>query len=62
MIGAGAVTVFDGRVSYTNAPDAFNEDVLAVIDSEVHVLPAGYGLDLKTLRPRLSGGAEIAAA
>ncbi|MBW3628306.1 MAG: cyanophycinase [Gemmatimonadetes bacterium] len=62
VVGAGAVTVFDGRVSHTSAPDAADGDVLAVIDSKVHVLPAGYGLDLKTLRPTLPGGAEIAAA
>jgi cyanophycinase len=62
VIGAGAVTVFDGRVSHTSAADASDHEVLAVVDSKLHVLPTGYGFDLRTLRPRFPGGAEIAAA
>ena len=59
VIGAGAVTVFDGRVSYSSAPSASDHEVLAITDSVLHVLPEGYGFDLQKLRPRLPNGDEI---
>ena len=59
VIGSGAVFVFDGTVTYTNAPDAADEDVIAMCDSMMHVLPAGYGFDLTTKRPILPGGATV---
>lgn len=61
VIGAGAVMVFNGRVSHTNAPDAGDEQPLAVTDSVTHVLPEGYSFDLRTMRPGLPGGGEIAS-
>ena len=59
VIGEGAVMVFDGHVTHTNAPTAGNEDTLALTDSLVHVLPDGYGFDLKRGRPRLPDGTVI---
>jgi len=53
VVGSGAVLVFDGRVTHTNAADVERDQVLALFDSKVHVLPAGYGFDLKRKRPLL---------
>jgi cyanophycinase len=51
VLGRGVVFVFDGRVSHTNAAQVTDRDPLALTDSKVHVLPAGYGFNLKTRRP-----------
>ncbi len=51
VVGSGAALVFDGRVTHTNAAEAGREDVLALFDSKIHVLPSGYGLDLDRMRP-----------
>ena len=59
VIGSGAVFVFDGRVTHTNAPEVSDDEVLALTDSYLHVLPAGYGFDLKKKRPILPNGKEI---
>ena len=59
VLGEGAVMVFDGRVTHTNAPDADAGDTLAITDSLVHVLADGYGFDLKRGRPRLPDGTVI---
>lgn len=59
VVGAGAVMVFNGRVTHTNAPDAGEEETLALTDSLVHVLPDGYGFDLRTKRPLLPDGEEL---
>lgn len=60
VIGSGAVFVFDGRVTHTNAPEVSDEEVLALTDSYLHVLPAGYGFDLQKKRPTLPNGKSIA--
>ncbi|MEW5930443.1 MAG: cyanophycinase [Gemmatimonadota bacterium] len=60
VIGDGAVTVFNGRVTHSNAPEASGDQTLALTDTLVHVLPDGYAFNLKTKRPILPGGAEIA--
>jgi cyanophycinase len=62
VLGEGVVTVFDGRVSHTSAPDTSREEALAVTDSIIHVLPDGYGFNLETMRPVLPGGGEVQAA
>lgn len=62
VVGAGAVMVFNGRVTHTNAPQASGDQTLAVTDSLVHVLPDGYGFNLRTKRPILPGGEEIPPA
>ena len=59
VLGSGAAFVFDGTVTYTNAPEAGDEDVIAMMDSAMHVLPAGYGFDLRTKRPLLPSGEPI---
>jgi cyanophycinase len=61
VIGEGAVMVFDGRVSHSNAPDRGYSETLAVTDSLVHVLSDGYGFNLETKRPILPNGVEIPA-
>jgi cyanophycinase len=59
VIGEGAVMVFNGRVTHTNAPEASGDQTLALTDSLVHVLADGYGFNLRTKRPLLPGGEEI---
>lgn len=59
VIGAGVVMVFNGRVSHTNAPDASDDETLAITDAALHTLPDGYGFNLRTKRPMLPGGEEI---
>ena len=53
------VMVFDGRVSHTNASESGAEDILALTDLLVHVLPDGYGFNLQTKRPLLPSGEEV---
>jgi cyanophycinase len=59
VVGNGAVFVFDGTVTHSNAPDAGDEDIIAITDSAMHVLPEGYSFDLKRKRPILPDGKEI---
>ncbi len=59
VIGRGAVFVFDGAVTHTNAPEASDRDVIAMTDSMMHVLPAGYAFDLQRKRPILPTGDVI---
>jgi cyanophycinase-like exopeptidase len=59
VLGSGAAFVFDGTVTYTNAPEASDEEVIAMMDSAMHVLPSGYGFDLRTKRPLLPSGEPI---
>jgi cyanophycinase len=59
VLGSGAVFVFDGTVTHSNAPDAGDDDIIAMTDSAMHVLPDGYGFDLRTKRPILPDGKEI---
>lgn len=53
VVGTGAVVVFDGRISHSNADDAAPEDILALTDATVHVLAPRYGFDLSRMRPLL---------
>jgi cyanophycinase len=53
VIGNGVVTIFDGRVSHSNAAEAGRRGPLALTDVRLHVLPAGYGFNLRTKRPLL---------
>lgn len=59
VIGQGVVMVFNGRVTHSNAPDAANDQTLAITDAVIHTLPDGYGFNLRTKRPILPGGEEI---
>jgi cyanophycinase len=56
VIGEGAVMVLGGRVSHTNAPDAGDQDTLALTDAVVHILADGYGYDLVRGRPLMPDG------
>jgi cyanophycinase len=51
VLGRGVVMVFDGRVSHSNTAAAEHDEPLALTDAKVHVLPAGYGFNLRTKRP-----------
>lgn len=59
VLGEGVVMVFNGRVTHTNAPDASDDQTLAITDAVIHTLPDGYGFDLRTKRPILPSGEEI---
>lgn len=59
VVGDGVVMVFNGRVTHTNAPDASDDETLAITDSVIHTLPSGYGFNLRTKRPILPSGEEI---
>jgi len=59
VLGNAAVFVFDGTVTHTNAPEAGDDDIIALTDSAMHVLPAGYGFDLRTKRPILPNGERV---
>jgi cyanophycinase len=60
VVGEGAVFVFDGMVTHTNAPDVYDEEVIALTDSLMHVLPSDYGFDLQEMRPILPTGEKVA--
>jgi cyanophycinase len=51
VLGCGVVMVFDGRATHTNTADVTDRDALALTGMRMHVLPAGYGFDLKTREP-----------
>jgi cyanophycinase len=53
VVGEGAAFVFDGAVTHSSAPEVPDDEVIALSDSVMHVLPNGYGFDLKTKRPIL---------
>lgn len=59
VVGKGAVFVFDGRVTFSSAPDASKNSVVAITDTVVHVLPAGFGFNLKSKRPISDKGRAI---
>jgi cyanophycinase len=59
VFGSGAVWVFDGKVTHSNAAEAHAGEVLAITDALVHVLPAGYRFDLRALRPQRPDGTSI---
>ena len=62
VLGEGVVMVFNGRVTHSNAPDAHDDQTLAITDAVIHTLPDGYGFNLRTKRPILPGGEEIPPA
>lgn len=49
VLGANAVTVIDGRsISYANVSELKPDEILAIAHVTLHVLPRGYGYDMKT--------------
>lgn len=59
ILGEGATFVCDGTVTYSNAADAGEKDVLAMTDSLLHILPAGFSFDISVKRPLLPDGRPI---
>ena len=59
VFGENAVMVFNGHVTHSSAPRASDEEVLALTDALIHVLPKGYGFDLQTHRPILPDGSIV---
>lgn len=59
VLGSGAAMVFDGRVTHSNTAQVDARSVLALTDGALHVLPAGYGFDLRAKRPLLPSGEAI---
>jgi cyanophycinase len=59
VLGQGVVTVVNGRVTHTNAAMVGGGEPLALTDSTVHVLPAGYRFDLAARRPVLPDGTVV---
>ncbi|MDA8235798.1 MAG: cyanophycinase [Clostridia bacterium] len=54
VIGSQTVTIIDGRqILYTNASEADPRQPLALSNVTLHVLPPGYGYDLRTRQPLL---------
>ena len=55
VVGRGNVFVFDGRIRHSNVADVSGDAPIAMTHSTLHVLAAGYGLDLRTMEPTLPG-------
>lgn len=51
VVGRGVVIVLDGRVTYTSAAEAEEDEPIALFDVAAHVLAPGHGFDLQTMRP-----------
>ncbi|HVB10073.1 MAG TPA: cyanophycinase [Bacillota bacterium] len=59
VLGSGAVTICDGRRSvFTNVSDTAPGQPLALAGVSLHVLPSGYGFDLRRRRPLRPGAAD----
>ena len=49
VIGTGTVTIIDaGDITYTNLKELEKDDLLAICGVKIHILPAGYGFDLRS--------------
>lgn len=52
VVGAGAVTVIDAScLTHTNLDELEGSQLLAICGVKIHVLPAGYGFDLRERAP-----------
>lgn len=48
VIGKGAVSIVEGRyIRYTNVSELYPDEVLAIENAILHVVPAGYSFDLE---------------
>jgi len=48
VIGSGVATVVDGRdILFTNVSEQHPDDPLAITNVKIHILPEGYGFNLK---------------
>lgn len=50
VVGSGTVTVFNGRVSFSNAARVQEDEPMAVSGVQLHVLVEGYGFDPRKMR------------
>lgn len=51
VLGTNSVTIIDGRsISHSNVSELSPDEILAICNVTLHVLPAGYGFDLKRKR------------
>lgn len=61
VIGRGNVFVFDGRIRHSNVADVPADHPIAMTHSTLHVLAAGYGMDLQTMEPTLPEPEKVLA-
>jgi len=48
VIGTNAVTVIDGKsIKSSNVSELKPDEILAIVNVTLHVLPRGYGFDMK---------------
>ena len=51
VVGTNCVTVVDGRnIDLSNVSELAPEEIIALSDIKLHVLPNGYGFDLKKMQ------------
>jgi cyanophycinase len=49
ILGSGAVTIVDGRnISFTNVSELSPQEILAITDIKIHILPKGYCYNVET--------------
>lgn len=49
VIGQNSVTIIDGsNVKTTNVSELKPDEILAISDMKLHIIPSGYGFDIKT--------------
>src|SRR5690554_4048541 len=54
VIGSNAVTIIDGiNCGYTNVSETYPDDILALTDITLHILPHGYRFDIRGRVPIL---------
>ena len=54
VIGEGGVTIVDGNfISHTNVSELSKDEILAITDVKLHILPKGYSYNLKDKAPIL---------
>lgn len=54
--GSGVVTVVDGRdVRHTNISEQYPDEPLAITNVILHILPSGYGFDLRSRNEHMKG-------
>jgi cyanophycinase len=58
VVGSGNVFVFDGRIRHSNAADVAGDEPISMTYSTLHVLGAGYGMDLVAMEPTLPAPAK----
>lgn len=53
VIGANSVTIIDGsNAKVTNVSELKPDEILALSDIKLHIIPSGYGFDIKTREVR----------